>query len=259
MSFTLSNSGVSSFALPNDTAWFFFGHSPFGLIEQVRIGWIVTGPGVPNGVVTFISLDTDAAEFDARSATVRVASGSFEAGLGYNFTPNSVPCFVKGTSILTDSGYKAVQSLVSTDRIRTSDDRSVAFKLFVSPVSFTTLDSAPYRIDANAIRKNVPCAPLHLSPTHKIQIRQNVWVTPKDLSTFNAAVTQYGVNEPVTYYHIECPNYLQDNLVAENTVVESYGNSSYTQTFPIYTYSRKIQGYTRITSASYLAMLHKPS
>ena len=47
---------------------------------------------------------------------------------------------------------------------------------------------------------------------------------PKRLIRTNPGISQYGVGEPITYYHIECPNYFTDNLVAEGLIVESFKN-----------------------------------
>jgi hypothetical protein len=58
-----------------------------------------------------------------------------------------------------------------------------------------------------------------------------------------SAVRQIKVGEPVTYYHVECPVYLRDNLVANGCVVESFG-ARQTKTSP-YTYSKRLNGFTR--------------
>ena len=64
---------------------------------------------------------------------------------------------------------------------------------------------------------------------------------PKRAALLSDRVEQVGVGSPVTYYHLECPAYLRDNLVVDGTIVESYGGKAKSP----YTYSESLQGYTR--------------
>ena len=131
---------------------------------------------------------------------------------------------VKGTRILTDDGYKTVETLDErTDRVLTSDGRALPFKMYATVIEQATASTAPYRIMPHAFGRNVPVGQLCLSPTHKVCIRKGLWLPPDLASTTNPLVQQYGVGSRVEYIHIACNNFLRDNLVAEGAVIESFG------------------------------------
>ena len=131
------------------------------------------------------------------------------------------PCFVKGTRVLTPTGYTQIEELQSGDCVITANKRIVKIKLYSFTIEETTTDTAPYRIPADVLGKNIPKNDIHLSPRHAIKDSNGHWQIPKYLG--NNAI-QYGVGKPVTYYHIECPNYYTDNLIVEGAEVESYKN-----------------------------------
>ena len=75
-----------------------------------------------------------------------------------------------------------------------------------------------------------------------IRVRKGRWMPPVVACKNNPMVKQFGVGTIVTYYHIQCKDYLRDNLVAEGTVVESLNRSD---VWP-YTWSHKLQAFTRV-------------
>lgn len=137
--------------------------------------------------------------------------------------PPPPPCFVKGTRILTPKGYMPIERLQSNDKVVTADKRIVSIQLYSYTIRATT-DTAPYRIAAGALGHTLPARDLRLSPRHAIKDNRGIWQIPKFLASRNPNVKQYGVGESVTYYHIECPNYYKDNLIAEGSEVESFRN-----------------------------------
>ena len=97
-----------------------------------------------------------------------------------------IACFARGTRILTEVGYKAVETLDErADRVVTGDGRAMPFRMHATVVGQATPSTAPYRIAPNAFGRNVPKKAICMSPTH---------------------------------------SFLRDNLVAEGAVVESFGN-----------------------------------
>jgi len=159
-------------------------------------------------------------------------------------TTTPPPCFVAGTQILCPSGYKAVEDLQSGDHVLTADRRSVPVKLY----SFTikaTADTAPFRIAAHALGPGFPKRDLHVSPRHAIKDIKGRWQIPKYLAYHNKQIQQYGVGESVTYYHVECPNFYKDNLIAEGTEVESYKNRQGTSGV-VYMWSDALRGWERV-------------
>jgi hypothetical protein len=65
-------------------------------------------------------------------------------------TTGGVGCFAEGTRILTQSGYKAIETLTADDRIVTADNRVVAFKRMKTTLRTTTKRTAPYLIRPHA-------------------------------------------------------------------------------------------------------------
>lgn len=58
-------------------------------------------------------------------------------------------------------------------------------------------------------------------------------------------MTQYGVGEPITYYHIECPDFYSDNLMAEGAVVESFKGRQGTRNV-VYEWVQELHGLRRL-------------
>ena len=150
----------------------------------------------------------------------------------------TAPCFPKGTRIQTASGYKAVETLAQNELVLTADGRPVPVKIYGKHLPVTTSATAPYKVPKGTFGLQND---LVLSPDHAFQIRKGLWMLPKRAALLSDRVEQVGVGEPVTYYHLECPSYLRDNLVVDGAVVESYGGKAKSP----YTYSESLKGYTR--------------
>ena len=157
----------------------------------------------------------------------------------------SVPCFVAGTRILTPTGYRRVETLETYDEVVTSDGRTVRIKLHKTKIVKTDEETAPYVIPKDAFGVNNPDEDLHVSGKHVIRDGCGKWQIPMHL----LAARQYGVGSPITYYHIECPDYFHDDLVANGAVVESFRNNQGTSELS-YTWNEELRGYTRIMEES---------
>jgi len=154
------------------------------------------------------------------------------------------PCFPTGVRIQTAEGSKQVEDLTEEDRVVTSDGRDVAIKIFSFSIPFATKDTAPYRLSAGCLGYGCPVQDICLSGRHAIQDGRGVWQIPSQLAKHNPGVQQYGIGESVTYYHIECPNFYTDHLVAEGSVVESFRNRQGSQGVT-YVWDKAISGFTR--------------
>ena len=151
-----------------------------------------------------------------------------EANVCYNtfiLSNNKVPCFLEGTRLLTQSGYKSVETLTKEDRLVTTEKRNVTFKLMTSHIPFTTEITAPYKIAKDALGDNMPIVPLCISPLHKFATRDNLWITPKIGIQKGLNITRCPIGEPITYYHVHAENYSRDSIIAEGVVTESFGNT----------------------------------
>jgi hypothetical protein len=112
--------------------------------------------------------------------------------------------------------------------------------VFSFTLTKATLFTAPYCIKANTFGNHND---LCVSGGHAIKDTRSVWQMPQRLVATNPNVTQFGVGKPITYYHIECPNYFTDNLVAEGIVVESFKNKQ--SSYNVYKWDENLNGYTR--------------
>jgi hypothetical protein len=176
---------------------------------------------------------------------------SFDSAMPVAPNNGGVPCIVEGQRILTQRGYVKVEELTTTDSIITSDNRQVAANVYKFTIEKTTDKTAPITIKANAFAPRSPPNDVRLSPLHAIQRTKGVWDIPIKATKRYENVIQDEPGQSVTYYHIETPNYLKDNLVVEGAVVESFGNNyakkhNLTPT-DIYSWSSTLKGYTRIS------------
>jgi hypothetical protein len=188
------------------------------------------------------------------SFTINVTSQDGTVTTTYPLTitspvPGPAPCFPAGTNILTASGYKAVEKLMQGELVMTADGRQVPIKLYGKHIRATTSVTAPYRVPKGTFGLQND---LVLSPDHAFQIGKGLWMLPKRAALLSDRVEQVGVGSPITYYHVECPQYLRDNLVVDGSVVESYGGKQISK--DPYTYSEALQGYTRPSVATTTAI-----
>lgn len=88
-------------------------------------------------------------------------------------TITGVPCFAAGTRILTDRGWRAVETLVPGDRVQTLDDGVQPLR-WIGRFAVSRADLArssrhyPVRIAAGAFGPGLPRADLRLSRQHRI-------------------------------------------------------------------------------------------
>lgn len=155
-----------------------------------------------------------------------------------------IPCFLKGTRVLTPKGYKAIETFKDGDLIVTADNRIVPVVMSKKTIDETTSRTAPYRIPKNFFGKGMPSTDVDISPHHSIMIRPNVWAMPRMLAKQDSRIKQINVCESVDYYHLEAPNYLTDNMVVEGMIVETYGDKYRGQY--VYYYSQKEGGLLRL-------------
>ncbi len=134
-----------------------------------------------------------------------------------------MPCFVRGTGILTPLGYVPVERLQPGQMVVTASGA-------VRPVRWVgarTLDIAahkrpeavrPVRVLAGAFGPDVPLRPVRLSPDHALLLRGVL--VPVKLLVNAATVLREADCQAVTYWHVELDRH--DVLLAENLPAESY-------------------------------------
>ena len=137
----------------------------------------------------------------------------------------SIPCFTRGTAVLTPRGPVAVEALAEGDAVLTVRENGPSERrvLWVGRRTFGTTTTLPERlrpvlIRANAFGPGVPERDLRLSPGHAI-FAENHLIEAKHLIN-GATVVRDAACRTVTYHHLALDAH--DILLAENLPAESY-------------------------------------
>ena len=153
-------------------------------------------------------------------------------------------CLVKGTQILTPTGYTRIETLRNGDLVTTESKAVRIQNIYALHYEKTNKSTAPYTIYRNAFSTNCPPNDIQVSGRHVIQLRPGLWEIPEEAAKENSKVVQSKPGDSVTYYHIELPDYAKDNLIANGCVVESLNTGeTYKET---YAWDEKEKGYKRI-------------
>ncbi|WP_267388558.1 Hint domain-containing protein [Sphingomonas sp. GC_Shp_3] len=140
------------------------------------------------------------------------------------YIPPQFRCFVEGTLLLTERGYRAVEVLELGDRIRTSkgDDRPVRWighQRIQLPASGRS-EASPVRVLRNSFAENVPMRDVWLSPGHAVCIDVvGEVLIPVGKLVNGATIARVEVAE-VNYWHIGLDDH--ELLVASGLTAESY-------------------------------------
>jgi len=168
-----------------------------------------------------------------------------------------IPCFVPDTRILTPLGYTPVQNLVNGGLVTTDRGKHVPVKVHTRTLVSTDRENAPYLIPKNSLGPFMPAADLRLSPLHAFRLQPDLWHIPKYAANENKQIRQYDVGKPITYYHLECPNYFTDNLMADGCIVESYGRNQVEEESTLYAYDQRRKGFVRTAKQKNVVMYRR--
>ena len=138
----------------------------------------------------------------------------------------SIPCFARGTAILTPRGPVAVEALAEGDAVLTVRENGPSERrvVWTGQRSFGTMAAplperlCPVLIRAGAFGPGVPERDLRLSPDHAI-FAENHLIEAKYLIN-GTTVVRDAACRTVTYHHIALDAH--DILLAENLPAESY-------------------------------------
>ncbi|AXT25442.1 hypothetical protein D1823_01825 [Ruegeria sp. AD91A] len=179
--------------------------SPNGVLTVDLTSGVVIPPNTQLTVEVFASTGPGNGNNDSLIVTVALPAGT-------------VPCFVKGTLIETEKGYRAVEELSVGDKVRASSGEILPVK-WIGKRTLKAEDLKrnpqlrPVCIEKGAIGKNLPSRDLYVSPQHRIVLEGwRAELLFGEAKIFTAAVhlindkTIHRVrsNECVTYYHIAC-------------------------------------------------------
>ena len=138
-------------------------------------------------------------------------------------TEITLPCYRRGTHILTERGELAVEALQVGDRIRTMLDGSMAPIIWVGRREVDCASHPlprkvwPVRVAANAFGPGRPHSDLWLSPDHAVYV-DGVLIPVRHL--INGCTIMQVPAERVTYHHVELPQH--DVILAEGLPAESF-------------------------------------
>ena len=136
------------------------------------------------------------------------------------YTVVLIPCVVKGTRIKTPYGYKSVENIKDGDMISTQTNESFPCKIYNFTIVKTNTHTAPYRIPKGYFSPDAPLNDILLSPKHAIFREDDLILYP-----LFSTLKQVHLDESVQYFHIEMPDYNKHQIVCENLVLDSYGDS----------------------------------
>lgn len=150
-----------------------------------------------------------------------------------NTTAVTVPCYARGTLILTDKGYIKIEDIKKGDKVvreGSISKKGVLEKnkikevpvIWVSKFKIKKLDSLsrPICIGKNAFGEDRPFENLYVSPGHSIMIDDRL-ITAKNLRNGDT-IYPYDECESVEYYHLQCEAHsaIYANGVLSETYIE---------------------------------------
>lgn len=142
-------------------------------------------------------------------------------GFGYNNSTSfmttqttQIPCLLKGTKILTPTGYKLIEHLKIGDLIMTHDNRPVKIKKIMHEDVYAINEMPPLLIRKG---KFGAFEDLYISRWHCILINNKYFVETHKLTNIETKYTEF-----ITYYHIQLENFYTDTLVANGVAVECW-------------------------------------
>ena len=175
----------------------------------------MTGAALNDIYNSSVSPNVAVTQTTSTSAYPTLTGFAINSSGSYNVPQNSsIACILKGTKILTDSGYKLIEDITMDDKIVTHDNRIVKINDIHMMVLYSREKTAPRIIkkgEYNAFED------LYISEGHGILI-DDYFDYP-----FNLGLEQRKLNELLTYYLIRTENFLTDTLIANGVIIESWG------------------------------------
>jgi len=186
----------------------------------------VTGNGTTNGTLTFV------VPLDAPSTLYYVCQYHSNMGNQINITEQPIPCYSKGTLILTNQGHIKVEDIKKGDIVvrkgRISSNGSLEKNIDINEAPIVWIgkftpnilnsNSRPICITKNAFGKECPFVDLYVSPGHRLLINDKIVAS----SNLINGETIYQDNEckSVEYYHLECD--IHSAIYANGVLAETY-------------------------------------
>lgn len=186
----------------------------------------VTGNGTQSGTLTFV------VPSNAPSTLYYVCQIHSSMGNQINITDQPIPCYSKGTLILTNQGYMKVEDIKKGDIVvRGSISNNGMFdkieqKYKETPITWIrnfrpkilNSNSRPICITKNAFGENSPFEDLYVSPCHSLLINDKMIQSSHLIN--GETIYQDNECESVEYYHVECD--IHSAIYANGVLAETY-------------------------------------
>jgi len=251
---TISPSGTLTFTADNPNDQFFIVTSASvsinfvpgvnivlnGAAQAGNIFWLANSSGLISTPAGF----TDTIQGNLISGTAVTIGGAntingniFAQGTNVTFAANTTVnaqtvCYLKGTNILTETGYKKIEDLIVGDKVVTKGEiYNNEFYNHDSEYSFSPIkwignftapnlneDTLPIYIQANAFQENEPNENLYVSPGHRILIDGKL-ICARDLVN-GTTIYQDSNIISVEYYHFELETH--SSVIANGVLSESF-------------------------------------
>lgn len=128
-------------------------------------------------------------------------------------------CLTEGTEILTESGYRPIETISCGEFVITDDGRKSLVTGVNSSSLFGGSETWPIIVPKNYFGNNIPDRDTRMTKYHMIK-HNDQWTSPEKLTQDKSKVA-------VKYYHLKLENYFTDNLVINGgLVVESLGHQT---------------------------------
>jgi hypothetical protein len=218
---TISFTGADETLIINDVAAMQDSVSGMVAGDAIELAGVpAASVSIAGGIVTI----ADPSSFGFTPAASQPAPQVAGNGTGSTITMGSeMPCFARGTMLLTPSGYRPVEALAPGDPLITETGRVRGIVWIGSRVIDLATDPAaailrPVVIRAGAFGKGLPLRKLRLSPLHAVYVKGAL--IPAVLLVNGATITRDDRVQAVTYYHVELARH--DVVKAEGLAVETY-------------------------------------
>jgi hypothetical protein len=160
--------------------------------------------------------------------------------LAATITYGSVVCLTESCKVLTKSGYKNVGDIKVGDKLLTDKNKESVVKRIYKETKKVTEETKPYMVPKNYYGENKPNRDIFISGNHMIKnARKNLWYRTKNV------FEQKWESEEVTYYNFELENYMEDNMIVNGVVMESWDGKRPLEA-RTYTWERIKYGYRRV-------------
>lgn len=128
---------------------------------------------------------------------------------------NAISCIIKGTKILTETGYKLIENLSQDDKLIDKDGKSINIVKIYNFHTIPNNETNPILIKKGEYGS---FEDLYISKGHAIYL-DGEFVWPFKLNLPQVENSNY---EPICYFHIETENYLKDTIIANGVIIETY-------------------------------------